>query len=204
LALKQVEEIRALLPGLDFETVTISTSGDKDKNTPLSEMEGTDFFTRQIEDALLSGKIDFAVHSAKDMPDKLRNGLAIAAITRSADPYDALVSKGGLKIHELRQGARVGASSSRRKSQLKSYRSDLQIVDIRGNVGDRIDALNKKDLDAVVIAAAGLMRLGLEGMIAQKIPKDIMEPHPLQGRLAIQIKHNRKDLIEIFRRIDAD
>ncbi|MBI5143573.1 MAG: hydroxymethylbilane synthase [Candidatus Omnitrophica bacterium] len=193
LALRQVDEVAAYLkksdPGFRFKIVGIDTYGDKDKFTPISDIEGSDFFTREIENALLKGRIDFAVHSAKDMPDAIPEGLHIAAITKSIDPYDALVSKGNLKLDELPFVARIGTSSLRRKQQLKSYRNDFEIVDIRGNIEERLKLLdNDSKLDAIVIAACALVRLGLEHRISQRIPFEILRPHPLQGSLAIETR----------------
>ncbi|PIP68165.1 MAG: hydroxymethylbilane synthase, partial [Candidatus Omnitrophica bacterium CG22_combo_CG10-13_8_21_14_all_43_16] len=135
LALKQVEEVFDVLkkfyPGVEPEVIGIDTYGDKDKVTPVSDIEGTDFFTREIDKALLKNEIDFAVHSAKDLPDELRDGLTIAAITYPIDPFDALVSKSGLTLDKLPEGARIGTSSLRRKEQLNKYRKDFGIVDIR-------------------------------------------------------------------------
>lgn len=207
LALKQVDEITGFLkkfyPGFEYEIAAIDTYGDKDKQTPISEMEGTDFFTREIEQALLEGKIDFAVHSAKDLPDKIAQGLAIAAITKSIDLYDALVSKGNLKLNALRKGAKIGASSRRRKTQLKKYRVDFQIVDIRGNIEERLRKLDADGLDAIVVAACALMRLKLKHRISQRIPFEILKPHPLQGALAVETRENNRELIALLKVLDA-
>ncbi|MCM8756831.1 MAG: hydroxymethylbilane synthase [Candidatus Omnitrophica bacterium] len=154
LALKQVEEIvnslRKFYPEFSYEVIGIDTQGDKDKITPISEIEGTDFFTKEIEEALLRGEIDFAVHSSKDLPDKIPEGLTISAITKSIDPYDALVSKNGLKINELPKGSKIGVSSQRRKTQLKRYREDFKIVDIRGNIEERLEKLEKNGLVRII------------------------------------------------------
>lgn len=229
LALKQVEEVlealRKFYPDFRAEIVGIETYGDRDRTTPISEIEGSDFFTREIDEALLRGEIDFAVHSAKDLPDKLREGLTIAAITKSIDPYDVLVSKENLKLEELSYGAKIGTSSNRRKQGLLKYRPDFEIVDIRGNIEERLklvdglsfiadskkknkshkpSAINyKPSLDAIVIAAAGLIRLRLEDRITQRIPFEIITPHPLQGRLAIVVNENNPELINLLSVIDA-
>ncbi len=204
LALKQVDEVIALFkegeisngvhPELGFDIIKVETLGDRDKTSPLEKLEGTDFFTGEIENALLNGEIDLAVHSAKDLPDVLPEGLEIAAILKSIDPYDVLVSKNNLKLRELPSGAKVGTSSLRRKSQLKSFRNDFEIFDIRGNIVERLRKLEQGDLDAIIIAAAGLIRLGLKDRITERLPFDILKPHPLQGSLAIEI---RKGDIEI-------
>ncbi|MCM8819519.1 MAG: hydroxymethylbilane synthase, partial [Candidatus Omnitrophica bacterium] len=192
LALRQVEEIleglREFYPDFKARIIGIDTYGDKDRVTPISQVEGTDFFTKEIEEALLRNEIDLAVHSAKDLPDKIPDGLIIVAITKSIDPYDALVVKEGCtykSLSELPNGAKIGTSSQRRKEQLRKYRNDFVIVDIRGNIEERIYKLDTSvDLDAIVIAAAGLLRLGLEHRITERIPFDILKPHPLQGSLA--------------------
>jgi len=231
LALKQVEEALGMLkgfyPGMRSEVIGIDTYGDKDKGTPISEIEGTDFFTREIDEALLKNEIDFAVHSAKDLSDELRDGLVTAAITGSIDPYDALVSKFGLTLDKLPKGARIGTSSSRRKAQLKEYRKDFEIVDIRGNIEERLKKLEETNLlygnlkhgmakqalqlhrdvaaelalpklDAIVIAACALKRLELEYKITQRISFEILRPHPLQGCLAIETRKDDRDVIKIL------
>ncbi len=197
LALRQAEEVIALLkkahPECRLEVIRIETTGDKDKITPLEKLEGSDFFTREIEEALSGERIDLAVHSAKDLPDVLPDGLEIAVVFKSIEPCDALVSKNNLKLEELPSGAKIGTSSRRRKTQLKSFRKDFQIFDIRGDIEERLKRLDgkgsgKNKLDAIVIAAAGLIRLGLEDKITERLSFDILKPHPLQGCLAIEIR----------------
>ena len=201
LALKQVEEIvdalKKFYPAMNVEIIGIDTYGDKDKTTPISGIEGSDFFTREIDEALLKGEIDFAVHSAKDLPDDLKEGLVIAAITKSLDSYDVMVSKSGLKLDELPYRAKIGTSSLRRKAQLKKYRDDFEIVNIRGNIEERLKLLYEAELDGIVIAAAGLIRLGLGKRITQKIPFDILKPHPLQGKLAMVARKDDEDIIRL-------
>jgi len=226
LALKQVEEVFGMLkkvyPDIKLEVIGIDTYGDKDKVTPVSDIEGTDFFTREIDEALLRDEIDFSVHSAKDLADVLKKGLTIAAITDSIDPYDALVSKSGLTLDKLPEGARIGTSSLRRKTQLKAYRKDFEIVDIRGNIEERLMLLDerrlssearrakeettndeRRNIDAIVIAACGLIRLGLSHRITQRIPFDILKPHPLQGSLAIVAKEDNIELLGLLSIIDS-
>lgn len=200
LALKQVEEVLGALRNLyrtvNYEIIGIDTYGDKDKVTPLSDMEGSDFFTREIEEALLKNKIDFAVHSAKDMPEVIPEGLAVACVTKSIDPFDALVSKDSLQINELKLNAKIGVSSLRRKLQLKEFRPDFQIIDVRGNIQERLGKLNNENLDAIVVATCALVRLGLENLITQRIPYEILSPHPLQGALAIEVRRDNKVLMD--------
>jgi hydroxymethylbilane synthase len=206
LALKQIEEIllalRRFYPDFKAKIIGIDTYGDKDKITPISQIEGTDFFTREIDDALLKREIDIAVHSAKDLPDTLREGLIIAAQTKSIDPYDALASKNSLKLAELPRGAKIGTSSIRRKTQLIRYRDDFEIVDIRGNIEERLEKVDNGNLDGIVMAACGLMRLGLEERITERIPFEIIKPHPLQGSLAIVTRSNSAELIKLLSVLD--
>ncbi len=207
LALKQVEEIIKLLNRIDphqkFEIIEIETTGDREKETPLEKLEGTDFFTREIERALINREIDLAVHSAKDLPESIPDGLIIAAITRAIDPYDVLVSKRNLKLDELPYRAKIGTSSLRRKTQLQAYRNDFKIVDIRGNIEERLKKLDNSDLDAIVIATIGLVRLDLEKRIVQRIPFDILQPHPLQGSLALEVREGDKRTKKIVEKIDS-
>jgi len=206
LAIRQVEEIIEKLKKLNinikYEIVRIETKGDIDKKTPLSLVEGTDFFTDSIEEKLLNGEIDFAVHSAKDLPDRIKDGLLIAAITESLDPYDAFVSRNGKKLAELPYKAKIGTSSESRKRQLKNFRNDFEIVDIRGNIEERISLIERLGLDGIVVAKCALIRLGLENLITETIPFEIIKPHPLQGSLAIEIREEDNELIDIFKLID--
>jgi len=204
LALRQVEEVRALLPGIRIDTIPIHTRVDRDKTSPLSNQENTDFFTREIEQALLDKSIDAAIHSAKDVEEGIPRGLMIAAITASISPFDCLVSRGDLTLEKLPAGARVGTSSRKRKEALLSFRPDIIAKDIRGNIDERLAQLDAGEYDAIIVAHAALIRLGLEHRIAEIIPKQIMEPHPLQGRLAIQIREDRRDLFDIFRSLDGN
>ncbi len=203
LALMQTDEalgyLRKYYTDIKTQVIGIDTYGDKDKATPISEIEGTDFFTREIDEALLKGDIDFAVHSAKDLPDEIHPDLHIAAVTKSIDPYDALVSKDNLKIDELTYGAKIGTSSSRRKNQLKKYRDDFQAIDIRGTIQERLERLNSGSLDAIVVAACALIRLGLQKNITQRIPFEILTPHPLQGSLAILTRKKDEDIIRLWK-----
>jgi hydroxymethylbilane synthase len=208
LALKQVEEVVYLLKNvytdIKTEIIGIDTYGDKDKITPISDIEGTDFFTKEIDLALLKGEIDFAVHSAKDLPDKVHNDIYIAAVTKSKDPYDAIVSKNNIPIENLGFNARVGASSTRRKSQLKKYREDLIVVDIRGTIEERLEQLYKLNLEAIIIAAIALVRLGLEQKITQRLPLEIFKTHPLQGALALTVRKHDRNLIKMLEILEKD
>lgn len=207
LAIKQVEEVldalRRFYPDSEINMMGFQTTGDKDRITPISEIEGTDFFTREIDGALLKREIDFAVHSAKDLPDNLIDGVVIAAITSSVDVHDALVSKGRLELDELPGGAKIGTSSSRRKMQLRKYREDFHLVDIRGNIDERLRKLYNSDLGAIVIAVAGLIRLGLVDKITQQLSLEVMQPHPLQGSLALVVRKEDLELKALLSVLDA-
>lgn len=203
LALRQVEEIARLATFARFEIVTIETTGDRDKITPLSKMEGKDFFTREIEKALLAGRIDAAVHSAKDLETAMPIGLAIAAITASVSPYECLVSRDRKVLKDLPCAVRIGTSSRKRREALLKYRDDLIVKDIRGDIDERLAQLDRGDFDAIIVAHAALIRLGLEERISEIIPETIVEPHPLQGALAVQVRRTRQDLIDLFRRING-
>lgn len=198
LAVKQAEEIQNLIPAIHFKTILIETQGDKDKKTPFSTIEGSDFFTWEIEEALLSSRIDTAVHSAKDLEENTPPQLTIAAITASISPYECLVSFGNRRLDDLPYGAKIGTSSSKRKEALLRYRADLRVCGIRGTIEERLRQFDEGKFDAIIMAHAALIRLGLEERIAQIIPVAIIEPHPLQGALAIQVRARDRDLIRLF------
>ncbi|MDO8735410.1 MAG: hydroxymethylbilane synthase [Elusimicrobiota bacterium] len=200
LALKQVEEIIKKFSLKEFEIKTYNTKGDKDRETPVSDIEGSDFFTDAIDSALLKNEIECAVHSAKDLPNVLPGSLKIALITEPLDSSDVLVSKNNLKLSELPLNARIGASSIRRKEQLKKFRSDFQIVNIRGNIEERLEKFERYGLDGMIVAACALIRLGLENKIVQKIPFEILSPHPLQGSLAVVVRKNDYETEKIFKK----
>lgn len=202
LAMAQVEEIKRLLPEVILDVVAIATKGDKDKITPLTERENTDFFTHEIEEALLKEEIDFAVHSAKDLEADLPSELTIAAITKSISRPDSLVARDNHTLDTLPKGSRIGTSSNNRRRGILRYRSDLIVKDIRGNVDERLKQLYRGHFEAVIVAHAALIRLGLSKRVSQVIPQSIIVPHPLQGRLAIQVKRKREDVIEIVGRIN--
>jgi hydroxymethylbilane synthase len=204
LALKQVQEIKKLTNGISYEIVPIATNGDKDKKTPLILCEGSNFFTYEIEQALLSGCIDVAVHSAKDLETDMPKGLRLIGLTDSISPYDCLVSRPHGTLNTLKIGAIIGTSSQNRIEAIKKYRSDLVVKSIRGNVDERLNQLDIGEYDAIIVAHAALIRLDLINRISQIIPLDIIDAHPLQGRLAVQIREDRKDLIGIFRSLNGN
>ena len=201
LALQQVEEIAGLLPNLKLEIIPIATKGDKDKNTPLAFKEGSSFFSYEIEQALLEDKIDLAVHSAKDLEEDIPGELAIAAMTKSISAFDCLVSKDNQTLPELAPGSIIGTSSKNRREAILKFRGDFITKDIRGNIEERLAQFDQGKSDAIIVAQAALIRLGLTERITQILPFSIIKPHPLQGRLAIQVRRQRKDLLDFFRSI---
>ena len=191
LALAQSGQIVRMLeervPGLSIELVEIRTSGDRIQAVPLGPELGQSFFTKEIEQALLDDRIDLAVHSCKDLATTLPEGLVISAVPEREDPRDALLSRSGT-LNELAPGARVGTSSPRRKGFLAAARPDLDIRDQRGNVPTRVAALDAEEFDAVVLAAAGLKRLGLQHRISEIFDPGVVLPAAGQGALALQTR----------------
>jgi hydroxymethylbilane synthase len=192
LALWQAEWVRDRLAehALAAEIVVIKTRGDAEVDRPLHQLEGKGFFTKEIEDALLDGRIDVAVHSLKDLPTRLPAGLALAAVPRRAAAEDALVARGPVaSLAALPAGARVGTSSLRRVAQVRHVRPDLELVPLRGNVPTRVRKVQQDGaLDAALVAAAGLDRLGLAGAIAARLDPLEMMPAPAQGALGLEIR----------------
>ena len=182
-------ELRTHAPGLDIELVPIETFGDAHRDVALTPELGQSFFTKEIESALLEGRIDVAVHSCKDLATVLPDGLRLGAIPRREDPRDVLVSRAG-GLSDLAPGARVGTSSPRRKGFLVAARPDLDVVDLRGNVPTRVRAVGEGTIDAAVLAAAGLVRLGMAERIAEWLEPSVMTPAAAQGALAIQTRAN--------------
>ena len=181
---------RALLEatGIEPEIVIIKTFGDKFQQTIFSEMGTKGVFIMELEDALLDERVDLAVHSMKDVPTELPEGLTIAAIGKREDVRDALLSTSGATLESLPQGARIGTSSLRRQSQLLHVRRDLRMLELRGNVDTRIEKLRRGDYDAIVLAKAGLDRLGLSGNITQALPLDVSLPAAGQGAIGIEAR----------------
>ncbi len=183
--------LQAAWPGLSCQVVTLVTEGDKKLEHPLPEIGGKGVFTAELESALLSGEIDLAVHSLKDLPVDERPGLCIGAISERADARDVLVSASRRTLSQLPLGARVGTSSPRRSAQLLAVRPDLAILPLRGNVDTRLrkalDAV-RHEYDAIVLAAAGIQRLGLSQHVTEYLPFEVMLPDPGQGALAVQCR----------------
>jgi len=203
LALWQARSIAEALRqtgGIETELVMIRTSGDKFQQTSFSQMGTKGVFIKELEDALMDQRVDVAVHSMKDLPTEMPDGLTIAAICKREDARDALLSSTGASLDTLPKNARVGTSSLRRQSQLLYARSDLRMLEIRGNVDTRIEKLKRGDYDAIVLAKAGLDRLGLSGNISQVLPHEVSLPAAGQGAIGIEA---RADDVEILRVLAA-
>ena len=179
-------------PHVCFRTEKVRTQGDRRQNVPLFQAGGAGLFVRELESALLEGRIDLAVHSLKDMPSQLPSGHVIAAVPEREDARDALVSRLGFTLARLPDGARVGTSSRRRAAQLLALRPDFQIVNIRGNVGTRLRKAQSEEYDAIVLAAAGLIRLNRTGDITELLSPEMMLPAAGQGALAVEIRAGDK------------
>ena len=203
LALWQADYIASKLgekyPHLTIEKKLMTTQGDKILDAPLAKIGGKGLFTKELENAMLSGEIDLAVHSLKDMPVEVPAGLQISAITKREDPGDVLVSPKYKLFSQLPQGAKVGTSSLRRKAQLLSVRPDLHICDLRGNVNTRLRKLEEENFDGIILAAAGLKRLGFGDRITDILDKKVCLPAVGQGALAVE---NRADDQEINELVD--
>ncbi|KGT46546.1 MULTISPECIES: hydroxymethylbilane synthase [Acinetobacter] len=202
LALWQAEHIRARLQqlhaDLQVELVTFVTQGDKILDTPLAKIGGKGLFVKELEAALLDGRADLAVHSMKDVPMVLPEGLSLAVICEREDPFDAFVSNTYTSFDELPQGAKVGTSSLRRKCQILKARPDLEIIDLRGNVGTRLSKLDAGNYDAIILASAGLKRLGLAERIRHTIVPEVSLPAVGQGALGLECRSNDQVVLDLI------
>ncbi|MBF1379241.1 MAG: hydroxymethylbilane synthase [Porphyromonas sp.] len=208
LALAQAEQVKRELllayPDLEVELRIIKTKGDKRMDLSLNASGDKGLFTKELEEALFAGEIDCAVHSLKDLPVELCSGTSFGAILRREQVNDVLISVRYKSLAELPNGAIVGTSSPRRAAQLLEQRSDLDIREIRGNVDTRLAKLDNGEYDAIVMAYAGLKRLGLEERITQILPEVQMVPAPGQGAIAVQIKSDREDYKELLKLLHHD
>ncbi|MDD3654602.1 MAG: hydroxymethylbilane synthase [Desulfotomaculaceae bacterium] len=208
LALRQAEwvteRLREINPKYRYSTKGIRTLGDRYLDVALSKIGDKGLFTKELELALQHGEIDLAVHSMKDLPVVLPEGLLIGAVCRRENPSDALVARHGLKLADLPAGAIVGTSSLRRCAQLLYYRSDLKIVNLRGNINTRLRKLAEEGLDAAVLAYAGLHRLGLEKHITQLLPFELCLPAVGQGALGVEIRGKDEEVRELISGINDD
>ena len=195
-------QLKAAWPELYCELRLFQTSGDKILDKPLPEIGGKGLFTEELEDALRCGEIDLAVHSLKDLPIDDAAGLTIGAIGEREDPRDVLISRQYHTLASLPRSARVGTSSLRRSAQLLAARPDLQILSLRGNVDTRLRKAMQGEYDAIVLAAAGVLRLGFASHIAEYLSFDVMLPAPGQGAVAVQCRSGDQRTIDLLRPID--
>ena len=208
LALWQAEHIRArlleLYPELTIHLLKIVTIGDKILDTPLAKIGGKGLFVKELEQALYSGEADIAVHSLKDVPMQLPEGLTLGVYCTRAAPTDAFVSNNYTSIDELPQGAVVGTASLRRQCQIKAYRPDLQIKSLRGNVGTRLSKLDAGDYDAIILATSGLQRIELQARIRGELDIDTCLPAVGQGALAIECRAGDADILALLAPLNDD
>ncbi|WP_148252513.1 hydroxymethylbilane synthase [Aidingimonas lacisalsi] len=206
LALWQAEHVRdrlmAVHPGLQVELVAISTRGDKILDTPLAKVGGKGLFVKELEEAMLDGRADIAVHSMKDVPMHFPEGLGLSVILASAEPTDAFISNHHASFQVLPEGARVGTSSLRRGLQVREARPDIEVLTLRGNVQTRLSKLDDGEFDAIILATSGLRRLGLGDRITTELPPEVCLPACGQGALGIECRSDDANLIEMLAPLD--
>jgi hydroxymethylbilane synthase len=183
-------------PDLRVTLIKIKTTGDKIQDVPLAKIGGKGLFVKEIEESLLRKKIDLAVHSIKDVPTEFPQGLHLSAITKREDPRDAFISRDGRTLKNLPQGAKIGTSSLRRQAQLLHFRSDFELIPLRGNLDTRLNKLKTMHLDGIVLALAGVRRLGLEERVTEIIPADVSLPAIGQGALGIETRVDDREVEE--------
>lgn len=198
-----MDQLRRVLGDLDCRLEVIRTTGDQEIERPLPEIGGKGLFTQELEEALLHGRVDAAVHSLKDLPIEVTPGLTIGLIPEREDSRDVLVSRTGAGLEALPLGAVIGTSSLRRQAQLLAYRPDLEIMPVRGNIETRLRKVFDREYDAIVLAAAGLRRLGLEGVISEYLPYEVMLPAPRQGALAVQCRESDTETRQLLSRLES-
>ncbi len=186
-------------PDLNVTLIKIKTTGDKIQDAPLAKIGGKGLFVKEIEEALLQKRIDLAVHSIKDVPTEFPQGLHLSAITKREDPRDVFISRDGKTLRDLPPNPKIGTSSLRRQAQLLHFRSDFELVPLRGNLDTRLKKLRTMNLDGIVLALAGVKRLGLEERVTEIIPADISLPAIGQGALGIETRMADKDVEEKIR-----
>lgn len=209
LALWQANHIREKLKelhGVDAELVRIRTSGDRYQNSSIAQIgaeNGTKgVFIKELEDALLAGTVDLAVHSMKDVPTETPRGLVFSAITKREDPRDCLISRDARPLAQLPSGARIGTGSLRRQAQLRHHRSDLEVLDLRGNVDTRLRKVAAGEFDAIILAVAGVTRLGARDRITEILPAEWMLPAVGQGALGIETREDDRETTAMVSALD--
>jgi hydroxymethylbilane synthase len=196
-----VARLEALEPGLRVTELQVVTSGDRIQDRPLAEVGGKGLFVKEIEEALLEKRADFAVHSIKDVPGAVPGGLRIACVPAREDARDVLVSPRFGTLEGLPSGARIGTSSLRRALSVRAYRPDLAVLPVRGNVDTRLRKLDEGEFDAIVLARAGLVRLGLEGRATQVLPTEVSLPAVGQGALGIECREGDEEVVALLHRL---
>ena len=208
LALWQAEHIKArleqLYPDLTIELLTMTTKGDKILDTPLAKIGGKGLFVKELEQALFDKRADIAVHSLKDVPMELPNGLTLGAYCEREQPTDAFVSNHFATLDDLPIGAKLGTSSLRRQCQIQQYCPDLQIVSLRGNVGTRLSKLDNGEYDAIILATSGLTRLGLTDRIRHELDTDVSLPAVGQGALAIECRADDDEILDLLKPLNHE
>ncbi len=197
-----VDNLRKLNPEYSFRIVSLKTQGDKILDVALAKIGDKGLFTKELEVGMLEGNIDLAVHSMKDLPTMLPEGLMIGCICERVDPRDVVISRHGKTLRELPEGARVGTSSLRRCAQLLRFRPDLQLESLRGNLNTRMAKLERNNLDAIVLAAAGVERMGWGDRITEYLSTDISLPAVGQGSIGIEIRENDREVHEIVSKLN--
>ena len=196
------ERITAHYPDIRIDVITITTKGDRIINKPLSTIGGKGLFVKEIETSLSKGDIDVAVHSLKDVPAELPDDLCMGIFPEREDPHDVMLSKDNISLKDLPNGSCIGTSSLRRAAQILHYRSDLKIVPLRGNLDTRIRKLEGVDIQAIIVAAAGLKRIGLTDKITQPLSFDCMVPAVGQGALGLEFRLDDKKVIHMLKFLD--
>jgi hydroxymethylbilane synthase len=196
------EKLQHHFPSLYVDISIIQTKGDKILDVPLAKVGGKGLFVKEIEEALLEGRIDLAVHSMKDMPSQLPGGLCIASVPARENPYDVLLSREGSSLMSLSSGSVLGTSSLRRSAQIAHIRPDLEIRPLRGNLDTRLRKLDEGEYDGIVLAAAGVRRLGMEGHISQQFDTDVMLPAVGQGALCIETREDDEEIRNMVSRLE--
>ncbi len=198
-----VAALRACAPGTSFEAVSIRTHGDEGRGRDLGmTVDMKRAFTKRIDDALLAGHTDLAVHSLKDLPSSLADGLVLAAVPNRETPWDALLGRDGRHLDDLPNDARLGTSSLRRRAQLLAFRPSFRVSELRGNIGTRLRRLDAGEFEGIVLAEAGLRRLGLAGHISQILSPELMVPAVGQGALAVEARADDANMRALASRID--
>ena len=199
-----IEQLQKVTNDYTFEIVAVKTKGDKILDVSLAKVGDKGLFTKELEVAMLENETDLAVHSMKDVPTQLVEGLMIGAILKREDPRDVIISPKGYTFATLPQGAKVGTSSLRRKAQVKNLRPDLEICDIRGNLNTRLRKMNEENFDALILAAAGVIRMGWKEQISEYLPVDISLPAVSQGAIGVECRSDDEEILKLLSLINDE